>query len=86
MLHSQNVIGNHESAVTTQHLFCHHFYLVAAVAAARLCHHCPRTIAALKHSIREKTVMVWEEMTGTIMGRMHSKNTRVCRDGWKSSW
>jgi len=46
----------------------------------------PRTIAALKHIIREETVMVWEEMTGTVMGRMHSKNTRVCTDGWKLSW
>jgi len=31
MLHSQNIIGNHESAVTTQHLFCHHFYLIVII-------------------------------------------------------
>jgi hypothetical protein len=48
--------------------------------------YCPRTIDALKHSIKEETVTVWVEMTCTVMRRMHSKSTTVYTDGWKSSW
>ena len=47
--------------------------------------YCPRAIAALKHSIKEEILTVWMEMTRTVMGRMHSKSTTVCTDGWKSS-
>jgi hypothetical protein len=37
------------------------------------CRRClPRTIAALKHSFKEETVIMWVEMTYTVTGRMHS--------------
>jgi len=59
------------------------FYLSGDTSSGR---YCPRTIDALKHSIKEETVTVWVEMTCTVMRRMHSKSTTVYTDGWKSSW